>query len=69
MYDENVEVGLMALEVILRNTIKFSIEEQASRIVKLFIDSMTSKNEKIALMATSFMGQTFQNLQSIIVKS
>jgi|688.fasta_scaffold1028803_2 hypothetical protein len=34
----------MALEVILRNTTKFSLEEQGSRIVKLFIDSMTSKN-------------------------
>jgi hypothetical protein len=34
----------MALEVILRNTTKFTIEEQSSRIVRLFIDSMTSKN-------------------------
>ena len=30
---------------------------------------MTSKNEKIALMATSFMGETFKNLQGIILKS
>ena len=46
----------MALETILRNATKFSIEEQSSRIVKLFIDSMTSKNEKIAAMITGFMG-------------
>lgn len=44
IYDENEEIGLMALEVMLRNATKFSLEEQGSRIVKLFIDSMTSKN-------------------------
>lgn len=42
----------MALEVILKNATRFSIEEQSSRIVKLFIDSLTSKKEKIALMAS-----------------
>jgi len=42
----------MALAVILKNATKFSIEEQSSRIVKLFIDSLTSKNEKISLMAS-----------------
>ena len=59
----------MALETILRNTTKFSIEEQSSRIVKLFIDSMTSKNEKIAIMVTGFMGETYQKLQGIIFKN
>ena len=44
IYDENEEIGLMALEVMLQNATKFSLEEQGSRIVKLFIDSMTSKN-------------------------
>jgi hypothetical protein len=34
----------MALKVILKNVTRFSVEEQASRIVKLFIDSLTSKN-------------------------
>ena len=69
VYDENDEIGLMALEIILRNVSKFSIEEQGSRIVKLFIDSMTSKSEKIVLMTTSFMGETYQKLQNIILKS
>lgn len=69
IYDENEEIGLMALEVMLRNATKFSLEEQGSRIVKLFIDSMTSKNQKIVLMATSFMGETYQKLQNIILKS
>lgn len=69
VYDENEEIGLMALETILRNVTKFSIEEQGSRIVKLFIDSMTSKSEKIVLMTTSFMGETYQKLQNIILKS
>ena len=59
----------MALETILRNTTKFSIEEQSSRIVKLFIDSMTSKNEKIAAMITGFMGEIYQKLQGIILKN
>ena len=69
VYDENDEIGLMALETILRNVTKFSIEEQGSRIVKLFIDSMTSKSEKIVLMTTSFMGETYEKLQNIILKS
>ena len=34
----------MALEIVLRNATKFSLEEQGSRIIKLFIDSLTSKN-------------------------
>lgn len=59
----------MALETILRNITKFSIEEQSSRIVKLFIDSMTSKNEKIATMVTGFMGEIYQKLQGIILKN
>lgn len=46
----------LSLAVIFKNITKFSIEEQSSRIVKLFIDSLTSKNEKIAMMATETMG-------------
>lgn len=69
VYDENEEIGLMALELILRNATRFSLEEQSSRIVKLFIDSLTSKNEKIAMLVTSFMGETYHKLQGIILKS
>ena len=46
----------MALNVVLKNVSKFSVEEQGSRIVKLFIDSMTSKNEKVAIIVTGLMG-------------
>lgn len=59
----------MALEIILKNATKFSLEEQGSRIVKLYIDSLTSKNEKIAIMSTAFMGETYQKLQGIILKN
>ena len=59
----------MALEIILKNATKFSIEEQSSRIIKLFIDSLTSKNEKIAIMVTSIMGETYQKLQGILLKN
>ena len=44
VWDDNEEIGVLALESILRNATKFSLEEQNSRIVKLFIDSLTSKN-------------------------
>lgn len=44
IYDENEEIGCMALNVVLENVSKFSVEEQGSRIIKLFIDSLTSKN-------------------------
>ncbi len=59
MYDENEEIGVMSLRVILKNITRFSIEEQSSRIVKLFIDSLTSKNERICLMVTELMGEVY----------
>lgn len=69
VWDENEEIGIMALEVILKNAIKFSIEEQSSRIVKLFIDSLTSKKEKISVMASELMGEAYQKLLNIILKN
>lgn len=59
----------MALNVVLKNVSKFSVEEQGSRIVKLFIDSMTSKNEKVAIIVTGLMGEIYEKLQGIILKS
>ena len=50
---------MMSLRVILKNITRFSIEEQSSRIVKLFIDSLTSKNERICLMVTELMGEVY----------
>ena len=49
-------MAVLALEVILNNASKFGQIEQTSRIVKLFVDSLTSKSEKIAFTATSLMG-------------
>jgi len=59
----------MALDVILRNASKFGQIEQSSRILKLFVDSLTSKNEKIAVLATSLMGETYQKLQHVLLKN
>ena len=50
---------MLALESILKNVGRFSAEEQGSRIVKLFIDSLTSKREKIMVLATEMMGSAF----------
>lgn len=69
VWDENEEIGILALEVILKNATRFSIEEQSSRIVKLFIDSLTSKKEKIALMASELMGEAYEKLLNIILKN
>jgi hypothetical protein len=69
VYDENEEIGVMALRVILKNITRFSIEEQSSRIVKLFIDSLTSKSEKVCLMVTEIMGEVYDKLINIIMKS
>lgn len=43
VWDENEEIAALALQTILKNGRRFSVEEQSSRIVKLFIDSLTSK--------------------------
>jgi hypothetical protein len=43
VWDENEEIAALALQTILKNARRFSVEEQSSRIVKLFIDSLTSK--------------------------
>lgn len=59
----------MALKVIFRNITRFSIEEQSSRIVKLFIDSLTSKNDKVQIMVTQLMGEVFEKLINIIMKN
>lgn len=59
----------MSLKVILKNVTRFSIEEQSSRIVKLFIDSLTSKNEKVCLMVTQIMGEVYEKLINIIMKN
>jgi hypothetical protein len=69
VWDENEEIGILALEVILKNATRFSIEEQSSRIVKLFIDSLTSKKEKISLMASELMGEAYEKLLNIILKN
>ena len=69
MYHQNEEIGLLALEAILRNATKFSEEEQNSRILKLYIDSLTSKNEKVAILVTSMMGETYQKLEQSIIKA
>jgi hypothetical protein len=60
---------VLALEVILKNATRFSLEEQSSRIVKLFVDSLTSKKEKIALVATHLMGQAYQKLLHVVLRS
>lgn len=59
----------MALSVVLNNVNKFSVEEQGSRIVKLFIDSLTSKSERIVMMVSGIMGEIYEKLQYIIVKN
>jgi hypothetical protein len=69
VWDENEEVCRLALEAIFKNVTKFSLEEQSSRIVKLFIDSLTSKNEKTAIMTTELMGEVYQKLQNVILKN
>jgi len=56
VWDENEDIAELALSTILKNTSKFSIEEQNSRIVKLFIDSLTSKREKIMILTTEMLG-------------
>ena len=55
-------MGVLALETILKQPTKFSIEEQSSRIIKLFLDSLTSKNEKVCNMTTSLMGDVYQKV-------
>lgn len=69
VWGENEEIGVLALEVILKNATRFSLEEQSSRIVKLFVDSLTSKKEKIALVATHLMGQAYQKLLHVVLRS
>lgn len=69
MWDENEEVCRLALEAILRNVTRFSPEEQATRIVKLFIDSLTAKSERTALVATEVMGEVYQKLQGVIMQN
>lgn len=67
VWDENEDIAELALSTILKNTSKFSIEEQNSRIVKLFIDSLTSKREKIMILTTEMLGQTYQKLLNCIL--
>lgn len=69
VWDEDEQVGVLALEVILKNAACFSPLEQGSRIVRLFVDSLTSKNEKMAVAATSLMGEAYQKLQLVILRS
>ena len=59
----------MALGVVLDNVTKFTVEEQGSRIMKLFLDSLTSKSERIVLKVTGMMGDVYEKLQHIILKS
>lgn len=58
----------MALKVILENASKFSLQERSSRIVKLFIDALTAKGEKMAVMATQLMGPTYEKLLGVIMR-
>jgi hypothetical protein len=37
--------------------------------VKLFIDSLTAKSEKTALVAVEAMGEIYQKLQGVIMQS
>jgi hypothetical protein len=69
VWDENEEVSRLALEAILRNATRFSPEEQASRIVKLFIDSLTAKSERTAGVATEAMGEVYQKLRGVILQN
>ena len=56
VWGEDEEIGILALEVILRNVSRFGQIEQSSRIVKLFVDSLTSKSDRMALVAIELMG-------------
>ena len=69
VWEENEEVAALALQTILTNATKFSTEEQNTRIVKLFIDSLTSKREKVALAASELLGQTYQKLLPSILSN
>jgi hypothetical protein len=69
VWDENEDIGVLALEAILRNATRFSLEEQSSRIVKLFIDSLTSKKERVALLASQLLGEAYEKLLHIILRS
>ena len=60
---------MVAVEAILRNAGRFSALEQGSRIVKLFVDALTSKRERVAVVATELMGEAYQKLQAVILRS
>jgi hypothetical protein len=60
---------VLALEVILKNAARFSLEEQGTRIAKLFIDSLTAKRERIAVLATQLLGEAYQKLLPSILKN
>ncbi len=64
---EHEEISVIALEVIMDNMIYFSVEEQSTRIAKLYVDSLTSKNEKFGKFVTERMGPIFAKLQNILM--
>ncbi len=53
----------------MKHATRFSLEEQSSRIVKLFIDSLTSKKERVALLASQLLGEAYEKLLHIILRS
>ena len=44
------------------------MEERSSRIVKLFIDTLTSKGDNMAIIATELMGSTYEKLLAVIMR-
>ena len=44
VWGQDEEISVIALETILRNASRFGQIEQSSRIIKLFVDSLTSKS-------------------------
>ena len=56
VYDKNEDVGACALSLIMGNCELFSREEQENRVIKLFVEAMTSRDEKVVLMISKIMG-------------
>lgn len=62
VYDKDDNVGITALELIMKNCELFRKEEQHNRIAKLFVDAMTSREEKTILMISAIMGEVYEKV-------